>query len=206
MNKKIFGIIVSLLAVSLLVTPLALAKPWNYPKNNPKFEQYGVTYSFDWSNYMMAAAGLEEAKKVIVTFEEQPTPNYQIRIGEAGPGQRVYNHTIDFVYSGVATLTVWNPVLPYVFDPNDVLGTFFVQGSKQHFRVEYMYDFSAVPGGLEGTLTLVAITSGNSLVLGGDKPMHIFSTMGTGDFKNVNVQATAGPDATHMGIVSGWPE
>jgi hypothetical protein len=205
LKKKIL-IFATLLVLSITLTPFALAKPWNYPKNNPKFEQYGVTYSFDWSNYMTTAYGLEWSKKVVVTFEEQPTSNYQIRIGEAGPGQRVYNNTIDFMYSGVATLTVWDPVLPYVFDPLDVIGTFFVQGSRQHFRVEYMYDFSAVPGGLEGTLILVAITSGNSLVLGGDKPMHIFTTMGTGDFKNVNVQATAGPNATHMGIVSGWPE
>lgn len=206
------GLCIVFMLIAVLATPLVSAKPWEYPKNNDKFEQFGVTYNFDWSNYMVAAAGLEWAKKVVITFEEQPTSLYQVRIGEDGPGQRVYNQwdpiseTGDFQYSGVATLTVWDPVLPWVFDPTDVIGTFFVQGSKQHFRVDYTYDFSAVPGGLEGTLTLAAIVSGNSLVLGGDKAMHIFSTTGTGDFRNVNVQATAGPDATHMGIVAGWPE
>jgi hypothetical protein len=212
LNRKILGLCIVFMLIAVLATPIVSAKPWEYPKNNDKFEQFGVTYNFDWSNYMAAAAGLEWAKKVVITFEEQPTSLYQVRIGEDGPGQRVYNQwdpiseTGDFQYSGVATLTVWDPVLPWVFDPTDVIGTFFVQGSKQHFRVDYTYDFSAVPGGLEGTLTFVAIVSGNSLVLGGDKAMHIFSTIGRGDFINVNVQATAGPDATHMGIVSGWPE
>lgn len=211
-RREILLVSTIFLLVAILATPLAVAKPWEYPKNNDKFEQFGVTYNFDWSNYMAAAAQLEWAKKVVIVFEEQPTPLYQVRIGEDGAGQRVYNQwdptlqTGDFQYSGVATLTVWDPVLPYVFDPNDVIGTFFVQGSRQHFRVDYTYDFSAVPGGLEGTLTLVAIVSGNSLVLGGDKAMHIFSTSGTGDFTNVNVQATAGSQSTHIGIVSGWPE
>lgn len=208
-------ITVTLLAVVMLATPLVAAKPWTYPKTNPKFEEYGVTYGFDWANLIganyAATAGLEEANKVVIVYDEIAV-SYQIRIGEAGPEQRIYNlwdpiaETGDFTYSGVGTITVWDPVLPYAFDPDDVLGTLFVNGRKQHFRVDYTYDFSAVPGGLDGTITYVALISGNSFILNGDKPMHIFDTKCTGDFQNVQVQATAGAGGTHMGVVSGWPE
>ena len=210
MNKKILVSFVALLVVSMTLTPFALAKPWNYPKKNPKFEQYGVTISFSFENLIaetyVATADLEEANKVVIVCDEQPMPGYQIRIGEEGPGQRVYNYGEDFDYIGVDTLTVWNPVLPYAFDPENALMTLFLGGEKYHFRVDYMYDFSAFAGGLSGTIKLVALVTGNSeLVLGG-KPMLITSLQGTGDFANVQIQATAGATGGHEGVVIGWPE
>ena len=209
MRSKILGICIVCMLIAMLATPLVVAKPWDYPKNNDKFEEFGVTYGFIWDNCVAAnyaaTAGLEEANKVVVVFDEQPV-SYQIRIGEDGPGQRVYNLGEDFTYSGVGTVVTWDPVLPYEFDITDILGTLFVPGSRQHFRVDYTYDFSSVSGGLEGSITLVALLEGNSIILGGDEPMHIFSTKCTGDFKNVQIQATAGPSQTHMGIVANWPE
>jgi hypothetical protein len=208
MNKKI-TLIVLALAVVLLATPLVSAKPWAYPKNNDKFEKFGVTFEFDWgpslitANYI-ATAGLTEANKVVVVYEEQPLV-YEIRIGE-GAGMRTYTLGDDFTYSGEATATTWDPILPYAFDPGNALGTLFIPGSRQHFRVDYVYDFSAVPGGLEGTITMLALVTGNGQILSGDHPMFITSLEGTGDFKNVNIQATTDASFDHAGLVSGWPE
>jgi hypothetical protein len=212
MNKKIFGIIVSLLTISLIVTPFAFAKPWGYPKNNEKWEEFGVTYGFDFSGLIggtyAATAGFDSMNKVVVAWDEVAV-SYEIRIGEAGPSQRVYNlwdgMTGDFAYSGVATFTCWDPILPYVFDPMDPVGTLFLAGRMHHFRVDYMYDFSAVQGGLEGTLTMVALVTGNGQMLIDANPMFITSLQGTGDFKNVQILSSTGP-MTHVGIVSGWPE
>lgn len=211
MNKKIFGVFISLLAVAILVTPLAVAKPWNYPKNNPNFEQYETTINFMFENLVeatyAATTGLEEANKVVVVYEEQAIAGYQIRIGEAGPGQRVYNLGEDFAYYGVSTITVWDPILPYEFDPANPMMTLFLAGSKTHWRVDYMYDFSAVPGGLEGTIRMLALITGDSEpgLLGESKPMFITSVEGTGDFANVQIQAT-GAGLGHGGVVIGWPE
>lgn len=44
MNKRIFGLLVTVLAVSLLLTPLAIAKPGN-PKNNDQFEFFELVCS-----------------------------------------------------------------------------------------------------------------------------------------------------------------
>ena len=44
MNKKIFGILVAVLAVTLMLTPLAVAKP-GAPKNNEKFEYFKLVCS-----------------------------------------------------------------------------------------------------------------------------------------------------------------
>jgi hypothetical protein len=210
-NKKVLGLALVLLFLAMLAAPLVSAKPWNYPKNNPKFEQYGVTINFDFTNLViatyMATAGLEEANKVVVVYEEQAIPGYQIRIGEDGPGQRVYNLGEDFAYYGVTTITVWNPILPYEFDPTNPMMTLFLIGTKTHWRVDYMYDFSAVPGGLEGTIKLLALITGDSESIFDPeiKPMFITSIEGTGDFSDIKIQATSGGTG-HEGVVLGWPE
>lgn len=210
MKRKMLGF-VALFVVVMLATPLAAAKPWNYPKNNPKFEQYSTTINFTFTNLVAATyaatAGLEEANKVVVVYEEQATAGYQIRIGEAGPGQRVYNLGDDFAYYGASTITVWDPILPYEFDPTNPMMTLFLMGSKTHWRVDYMYDFSAVPGELEGTITMLALITGDpeSIFDPEIKPMFITSIEGTGDFSNVQIQAT-GAGLGHEGVVLGWPE
>ena len=134
-------------------------------------------------------------------------PGYQIRIGEDGPGQRVYDVEEDFAYISTSTITTWNPILPYAFDPDNAMMTLFLMGTKTHWRVDLTYDFSAVPGGLEGTITLVALVTGNTAsVFDPDaKAMLITSTECTGDFSNVKIQATSGGTG-HVGVVIGWPE
>jgi hypothetical protein len=209
MKKKILLITLTLLVVLMLATPLAAAKPWNYSKNNPKFEQYSTTINFTFENLVLATyaatAGLEEANKVVVVYEEQAIAGYQIRIGEAGPSQRVYNLGEHFAYYGVATITTWNPILPYEFDPTNPMMTLFLAGSKTHWRVDYMYDFGDGDGGLDGTITMLALITGNSESPWVSKPMFITSLQGTGDFANVQIQATAAVPG-HAGVVIGWPE
>jgi hypothetical protein len=210
-NMKIIVVFVALMVMAMLAPSIVAAKPWDYPKNNPKFEQYGVTINFNFANLIAATyaatAGLEEANKVVVVYEEQAMPGYQIRIGEDGPGQRVYNVEEDFAYNSIATITTWNPILPYAFDPANPMMTLFLMGTKTHWRVDYTYDFSAVPGGLDGTLTMLAMVTGNSeSVFDPDiKTMFITSIEGTGDFSDVQIQAK-GAGTGHAGVVIGWPE
>ena len=208
MNKKLLGFALAFVFLAMLAAPMVSAKPWNYPKNNPKFEEFGVTFQLNWGEFIAAeyaaTAGLEDANKLVITNEETML-SYQIRIGEDGPGQRIYNLGEDFTYTGKMTYTVFDPILPYAFNPDDLVGTLFVTGRMAHLRIDYMYDFSAVPGGLEGTIKLVALVTGNTLMLIGDKPTYITSLQCTGDFQNVNIKATVA-GLGHTGVVSGWPE
>ena len=158
----------------------------------------------------MATAGLEEANKVVVVYEEQAIAGYQIRIGEDGPSQRVYNLGEDFTYYGVAKITAWNPILPYAFDPENPMMTLFLAGTKFHYRVEYMYDFGDDGEGIDGTLRMRATWRSDdffSFVTPGS--FKITSLEGTGDLQNVNVKATntiAEAGSAHLGTVIGWPE
>jgi hypothetical protein len=210
LNRKILLTVLPFVIV-LLVTPLVSAKSWDYPKNNPKFEQYGVTVNFTFANLVAATYaatdGLEEANKVVVVYEEQAIEGYQIRVGEDGPGQRVYNVGEDFAYYGVGTIVTWNPILPYAFDPTNPMMSLFLMGSKTHWRVDYMYDFGDGDGGLDGTIKLLALTTGNTIsAFDPDaKTMFITSIEGTGDFSNVQVQAKRAGTG-HEGVVLGWPE
>ena len=52
---------------------------------------------------------------------------------------------------------------------------------------------------------MLALITGNTLFLSGEKAMWITSLKGTGDFKNVNIKSAA-VTPNHIGIVSGWPE
>jgi hypothetical protein len=206
MIKKI-SILALILAVSVILTPLAFAKPWDYPKNNTAFEEYGVIYDLNWGAFIgdeyAATAGLEDPNKLVITHDEIMVV-HEIRIGEDGPGQRVYYLGEDFTYTGKITFTIFDPILPYAFDPSDIYGTLFVAGRMHHFRVDYMYDFGDGDGGLDGTLTMLALITGNDLMLG-ERPMWITSLQGTGDFQNVKIKATTG-GIGHTGIVKGWPE
>jgi hypothetical protein len=201
MKRKILLTVLAL-AVVLLATPLVSAVPWTYPKNNEKFEEFGVTYGLDFINTIIPAtyaaiAEMDNPNKVVVSYEEVAV-SYEIRVGEAGPDQRIYTLGDDFEYSGVATLTVFDPILPY--NPAYV----FLLGRMAHMRVDYMYDFGDDDEGLDGTINLVALWTGGEYLA---KAGKITSIKCTGDFQNVQIQAA--PDVgspTHIGVVSGWPE
>ena len=187
MNKKILGLIVALLAVALMLTPLAIAKPWT-PKNNIKFETFAVSLVPGGGprvvEYIPSQAN---PNKIITSWVEEPMTAYTITVGGVP-----YSLGVDFEYVGVAVYTA----IGKEFAPN-AFG--LLAGDKvNHFRVDYMYTFIDGPSGIDGTLEMLAITSSS----GG---MAIRSLRGTGDLQNVQIMATAA-GLTHIGIVSGWPD
>ena len=193
MNKKILLAFTSFLIVAMMLTPLALARPWN-PKNNEKFLDYDVVVGFDYSVVLEAVANPEfvpsedKPNKMIISWEEVATTDYTITVEGVG----TYTCGTDFEYSGVAVYTCIGP--PYTPGP---LG--MPQGSHQNkFRVDYMYDFGDGDGGIDGTLSMLAVTAQ-------DEVMWITSVGGTGDLQNVQVFATALAPG-HDGIVIGWPD
>lgn len=191
MNKKILVIFVALLVLSITLTPFALAKPWNYPKNNDKFKTYSV--SLIPNPIPIANADVkyipseDNPNKAIQSWVEEHIV-YTITVDEVP-----YNLHTDFEYSGVAVITAFGA--PFTLSP---FGT--IQGDQlNQFRVEYMYNFSAVSGGIEGTIEMLALSK--------DGEMSIRSLRGTGELQNVQIMATnVGVGLGHVGIVSGWPE
>jgi len=185
MNKKILVIVAALLVLSMTLTPFALAKPWN-PKSNEKFETFETTFVINFGPIIAAIADPEwvNPNRVITSWVEL-MDDYSISVD----GVSYYLHT-DFEYSGVATFTANGG--PFAPGPNGALN-----GKQNHFRVDYMYDFEIVPGGIQGTIKMLALLTNG--------PMSIRSLQGTGDLQNVQIQATAGLGA-HTGVVIGWPE
>jgi len=195
MNKKILLALTAFLIIAMMATPLALAKPWTNLKNNDKFQTFSVTLVPNVGNILAAVANpeyipLEEnPNKIIYTWIEEPMTAYTIDVGSNS-----YSLGTDFEYTGVAVLTQ----IGAPFIPNPAMFNILVGSKETKFRVNYKYDFSAVEGGIDGTLEMLAITAN-------PRGMHIRSLRGTGDLQNVQIQAT-GVGMTHTGIVIGWPE
>jgi hypothetical protein len=198
-NKKILGLITIFLAGAMLATPLVLAEPWDYPKNNDKFQTYNAVVVVDWFGqvYNFERAPPVEGKypNLIVISWEEIMLDHTIIVGE-----NEYNLGEDFEYTGFAVLTVWDPIPG---PPGD-----FPTGSKVSFDVKYMYTFLPASG-IEGTISMHAKATAESfddVTIPG--AMLVTSMEGTGDLINVNIKATGGADigVTHNGIVSGWPE
>lgn len=198
MDKKIKVAIVVLLSLAIIVPQTAAAKPWDSPKNNDKFQSFRADFTFSTllmeillnpSNWEFTPSA-ENPNKLVVSFEESMA-SYSISVGENE--YTLWDGEVgDFTYEGIATYTAYQPdTLPF--------------SDKMHFRVDYVYDFSAVPGGIDGTLELLYIVTNGGT--------SIRSLSGTGDLQNVQVQATqlvldnppAGVGA-HTGVVLGWPE
>jgi pimeloyl-ACP methyl ester carboxylesterase len=118
-------------------------------------------------------------------------------------GGVTYSLGKDFTYTGHAEFIFYNPSFV-----NPALGYLYPSGfSREEATVNYMYNFSAVPGGLEGTLSMLNVmddVAGSGVSVGG-----------TGDFTKVEVKGTSYNwfDAAnlvinvyHDGMVSGWPK
>ena len=188
MNKKIFGVAATLLTIIMMITPLAAAKPWYDTKNNDKFQSFGTTFAFEIP-IPNVVIDYSNPNKAIGTWEENML-EYYITVGS-----ETYLLGVDFEYEGVAVVTAIGA--PFVITP---LG--LPNGAKEtHFRVDYKYVFTGGPSGIEGTLTMLSLTTS-----GARRAMTIKSLQGTGDLQNVNIQATQGEGFTHTGIVKGWPE
>ena len=182
------------LFLAALAAPMVAAKFWE-PKNNDKFQPFSTALVPNVGNIIAAIANPEytpsedNPNKIIYTWVEEPMTAYTINVGA-----NTYYLGTDFEYTGVAVVTQ----IGAPFTPNPALFGMLVGSKETKFRVDYKYDFSAVEGGIEGTLEMLAITANP----GG---MHIRSVRGTGDLQNVQIQAT-GVGMGHIGTVIGWPE
>ena len=198
-NKKI--LVAVLLAGIMLATPMVSAVPWNPKPNNEKFQDYGVVGTFNYLDIYLApieyVPSFDIVNKAIVTWEENML-TYEITVdGET------YDLD-DFDYIGTGTFIFYDPVFS---DPETKLD--IIDQRAFHAVWDITYDFGDDDVGLDGTINVRAIISSR-------EGMHIFSKQCTGDFKNVNIQATSGegpnigvfPVVTlyHEGVVSGWPE
>ena len=195
MNRKFLVFAVALMVGAMLSTPLAMAMPWD-EKNNEKFQTFETSFIPNLGNIMAAAENPlyipseDSPNKIIYSWVEEPMIAYTINVGS-----HTYNLGTDFEYTGVAVLTQ----IGAPFTPNPALGNILMGSKEVKFRVDYMYDFSAIEGGLEGTIEMLAITAKEGI-------MHIRSLRGTGDLQNVQIQATSPGGFAHIGVVSGWPE
>ena len=194
MNKKILVFTITALSLILLTTPLIGTVAARRSR------------CCDWEDFTVnlvttldpAAMKVEDkGYKIVLSWPETMT-DYSIMVGD-----KVYTLNNDFIYKGFAQFTAWKPT----GENHPVLG--FPIGEYMEFEVWYMYDFSAVFGGIDGKLKMHAIskiTDAADFGVGGN--MEIKSVWGTGDLRNVKIRATnGGPEGpSHVGKVCGWPD
>jgi hypothetical protein len=182
----------------MLTTPLVSAVPQKEKKND-KFQTFSTegTFSFfDMINGDHKFIPSFDNVKIFVTTYEENMITYTITVGS-----KTYSLGTDFAYTGHAVIIEYGPVFG---DPDKTI----LLGSRlEKVVVDYMFDFSAYPGGIEGTLKM------HSAFINGTG--YTRSLSGTGDLKNVKVKETGLPgsfDPTtfietvrHAGLVHGWP-
>jgi pimeloyl-ACP methyl ester carboxylesterase len=174
------------------------------PYTDPTALAWNVDSSFSFMDmikanhtYVPADKVANPVQKLTISYDEKPL-TCDIKVGGV-----TYSLGKDFTYTGHVDYIYYNPSFN-----SPTLGYYYPSSfSGTETTVNYMYNFSAIPGGLEGTLSMLATMK--------DAAGSIVSTRGTGDFKNVQVKATVSPqwyDAAkmvvniyHDGMVSGWP-
>jgi hypothetical protein len=179
---------------------VSLAQATTYePKNNDKFQDFSVLASFNimtWLGGQREYIPTMDKMNIYRLSWDETFLTYDITVGT-----QTYHLGSDFTYTGHVDyswqgVTTWE--VPYVW--------------PEEYRVvkavvDYTYDFSAVPGGLDGTIHMIAVFSSGGMFLN--------SLDSTGDFQNVQIKATVGTSPpnnglvyylVHDGIVSGWPE
>jgi len=186
MNRNIKVIIATFFVFSTILTPFALAKPWDYPKNNEKFQNFSAVLAGTIPNYVNDFKPNEENPNVIVQSWGNNIVDYEIVIGE-----KHYFMGDDFLYDQYCVHTSIGA--PFF----EMLGI-YVGSKSNHMRIKYEFDFSAVEGGIDGTLEMLSVSN--------NQESTIRSLRGTGDLQNVQIMATAPTLGTQEGIVSGWPE
>ncbi len=191
MNRKFVVLAVALLAMAMLATPLVSAVPptetWHYVKSlnfindviiNAQREYYP---SFEKPNRMVITA-TENYLSFVITVDGH-----------------TYTKGVDFNVVSHVTMTFNNPTFtsPAQYYPATYKTTMTT--------VELSFDFSAYPGGLEGSLQLIEI--------GNQGLKNTYSVGGTGDFQDVAVKgvwtsAYVAPvlTVTEDGTVINWPE
>ena len=203
MKKTYLVIPILLLTVSMAYASIAQATNYE-PKNNDKFQTFTVASSF---NIMTWFGGDKEYTPTIEKVNiyhlnwDETFISYDITVGS-----KTYHLGTDFSYSGHVKytfhdVTEWSTaggLPPYIWPSQD---------RNVQAVVDYTYDFSAIPGGLEGTINLRCVMN--------NAGKFINSLDSTVDFQNVQIKAMVGTSPTnqgptyflaHQGIVSGWPE
>jgi len=193
MNKKIMVLTITVLTLIMFTTPLIGAVEARRSR------------CCDWEDFTVnlttaldpAAMKIEDkGYKIVLSWPETMTA-YSINVDG-----KVYTLNNDFIYKGFARFTAWKPT-------GEVSPIGFPVGEYMEFEVWYMYDFSAVFGGIDGKLKMHALSKINDAAdMGTAGMMKINSVWGTGDLRNVNIRATnGGPgNPSHVGKVCGWPD
>jgi hypothetical protein len=202
MNKK--NVILTLiLSAAMLISPLAGLVVATNPYTDPTAQSFNVVKSFSFANIMQGNHTYTPAdnvanpvQKLVISYDETLL-TCDIKVGGV-----TYSLGKDFTYVGHQELTYYNPSFS-----NPQFGYLFPSSSSsEEVKVDLMFNFSAIAGGIEGTIKIT--------VTGKDGAVSARSLEGTGDFKNVDIQAAATNsfDAVNRvltayfdGMVSGWP-
>ncbi|HIJ08655.1 TPA: hypothetical protein HA274_04865, partial [Candidatus Bathyarchaeota archaeon] len=151
MKKTIMIIAVVLLAMAILATPLVSASPIK-DRNNDKFQTFAVSASFNIVSWLTAPHEFipseDNVNKYEMNFDEKFI-TYDITVGS-----KTYHLGTDFTYAGHVKytfydVTAWEALPPPLMWPDEYRSV--------QVRVDYVFDFSAVDGGLDGTIHMLAI-------------------------------------------------
>jgi hypothetical protein len=202
MNKKISLVI--LLSAAMLISPLAGTALATNPYTDPTALSFHATKSFSAASIMQGNHTYTPADKVanpvqklVISFDEK------LLTCDISVNGVTYSLGKDFNYTGHVEYVYYNPSFT-----NPAFGYLYPSAfSSVEAKVDFMYDFSAIPGGLEGTIKMNATVK--------DDATSVNSVLGTGDFKNVSIKATITTylDSVNLvtyayfdGMVSGWPK
>ncbi len=197
MKKTTFAVLT--LAIIVVATPLVSAIPLE-EKNNDKFQAFSTTGTFSIMDVVFAdhkyIPSFDNVNKIAASWEENML-TYTITVGSNS-----YYLGTDFAHTGYSVETAFDPVFA------DPAKTKVVSYRAKETMIDYTFDFSAYPGGIEGTLNMRAVfTQGIGF---------INSLSGTGDLQNVQAKETGLGSSfnpvtkivtvAHAGLVHGWPE
>lgn len=200
MNKKVSVIAVALMAIAMLAIPIVQAFPLK-EKNNGKFQEIVLYGEFNFLQVIMSTdKEYIPSFDVVNKFITNANPKYYLyTITVDGT---TYTQGVDFDYVPISAKYVYfDPVFK---DPDTK--KFLVSSRMDQLTVEWMFDFSKYPDGIEGTLMMQCI----------EKQGYCWtnSLAGTDDLRNVQIKAAPSAGvvsgllawARHDGTVIGWPE
>jgi hypothetical protein len=195
--KKRVSFVIAILAFSLLLTPLALAKPAT-EKNNDKFEYFKLEF-----NGVMGSAERE--------WSSPPTgtPKVTHSRGTTSSSDGIVELTVG---SETFTMTTW----PYSVDYTETFdGEMFYDNDEGNLKMWHMRITDVVTVYEEGTPIGTIVLKIPAIVVMGDSGPSIKSGSitgyGTGELKDVHISAVdlgfSGPPFVfgREGTITGWP-
>ena len=198
MNRKVLAFASLLMILPISTTTFAYAAPW-VEKKNDKFQIFETTGTFSVIPLGASAErtyipSFDVVEKMIIAWSENYI-TFQIKVGE-----EIYQLNTHFEVSGVSKHTYWKPV----FAVTDTAKLVPVASRAVYTTAKYTFIFKQASG-LDGSFSIqTTVNEGNH---------RTTSLSGTGDFKNVQIQAEVGQSMalplitiTNEGLVIGWPE